>query len=93
MLFYFLQLRDTVEDSEKVNEEVVRDRQYQCDAAIVRIMKTRKQLSHNQLISELMSQLKYPVKVVDIKKRIESLIERDYLERTADDNNVYSYLA
>jgi len=76
-----------------VNDEVFRDRQYQADASIVRIMKARKQLPHNQLISELMSQLKYPIKVVDIKKRIESLIERDYLERTADDSNVYSYLA
>ena len=76
-----------------MNDEVFRDRQYQADASIVRIMKARKQLPHNQLISELMSQLKYPIKVVDIKKRIESLIERDYLERTADDSNVYSYLA
>lgn len=29
----------------------------------------------------------------DLKKRIESLIERDYLERTPDDANVYNYLA
>ena len=29
----------------------------------------------------------------DIKKRIESLIERDYLERDKDDNASYNYLA
>ncbi|AES96665.1 cullin protein neddylation domain protein [Medicago truncatula] len=29
----------------------------------------------------------------DIKKRIESLIERDYLERDSIDNNLYRYLA
>jgi cullin 3 len=29
----------------------------------------------------------------EIKKRIESLIERDYLERDNIDNNLYRYLA
>ena len=33
------------------------------DAAIVRIMKTRKSLTHNLLITELYQQLKFPVKV------------------------------
>jgi hypothetical protein len=42
---------------------VFQDRQYQVDAAIVRIMKTRKTLTHSQLISELYQQLKFPVKV------------------------------
>lgn len=71
----------------------MRDRQYQTDAVIVRIMKARKRLSHNGLISELLSQLKYPAKTVDLKKRIESLIERDYLKRDSDDSTVYCYLA
>ena len=35
----------------------------QIDAAIVRVMKTRKTLSHKLLISELMTQLKFPMKV------------------------------
>ena len=30
---------------------------------------------------------------LDIKKRIESLIEREYLERSSDDSRVYCYLA
>ena len=47
-------------------ERVFQDRQYQVDAAIVRIMKTRKTLTHNLLISELFNQLKFPVKVSDI---------------------------
>ena len=60
----------------------------QIDAAIVRVMKTRKTLSHKLLVSELMVQLKFPVRGTDLKKRIESLIDREYLERDSGDPNV-----
>ena len=77
------------------------------DAVIVRLMKARKRLSHNDLMSEIMAQLRYTSFIYyiwfiacrfaalssDIKRRIESLIERDYLERDRDDNTVYNYLA
>jgi hypothetical protein len=74
-------------------EEVFRERAYQCDAAIVRIMKSRKRLLHAQLMAEVMQQLRFPAQNADIKKRIEALIERDYLERDPDDVNYYKYLA
>lgn len=57
----------------------------QIDAAIVRTMKTRKTLGHTLLVNELMSQLKFPMRTSDLKKRIESLIDREYMER--DPNN------
>ena len=60
----------------------------QIDAAVVRIMKTRKQLSHKLLVGELMVQLKFPVRNTDLKKRIESLIDREYLERNRSDPSV-----
>jgi cullin-4 len=41
----------------------MQDRQYQIDAALVRIMKTRKTLSHKLLIQEALQQLKFPLKV------------------------------
>ena len=63
----------------------------QIDAAIVRVMKTRKTLSHKLLVSELMQMLKFPMKASDLKKRIESLIDREYLERDAENPNVSSF--
>lgn len=45
----------------------MQDRQYQIDAAIVRIMKTRKSLSHKLLVAEAMQQLKFPLKVGFVK--------------------------
>lgn len=44
--------------------QVMQDRQYQIDAAIVRIMKMRKTLSHKLLVNELMTQLKFPIRAV-----------------------------
>lgn len=86
------------------------------DAAVVRIMKTRKILSHTLLITELFQQvinknlivfctvnenakifllfqLKFPIKPADLKKRIESLIDREYLERDKSNPQIYNYLA
>ncbi|KAK6195670.1 hypothetical protein SNE40_001052 [Patella caerulea] len=88
-----VQMKETPEENTSTTERVFHDRQYQVDAAIVRIMKTRKTLSHNLLISELFNQLKFPVKPTDLKKRIESLIDRDYMERDKDNPNNYHYVA
>ena len=57
------QMADTQLEVEKVQEGVLRERQYLIDAAIVRILKTRKALPHTQLVSELFSQLKFPCEV------------------------------
>jgi len=88
-----IQLKETAEEQKDTEERVFLDRQYQVDAAIVRVMKTRKKLSHNLLISELYNQLKFPVKPSDLKKRIESLIDREYLERDRQNASEYLYLA
>ncbi|XP_053563740.1 LOW QUALITY PROTEIN: cullin-4A [Bombina bombina] len=88
-----IQMKETVEEQVNTTERVFQDRQYQIDAAIVRIMKMRKTLSHNLLVSELYNQLKFPVKPGDLKKRIESLIDRDYMERDKDNSKQYNYLA
>ena len=88
-----IQVRETSEDIERTHEEVFRDRQYQVDAAIVRIMKSRKHITHNVLMPELMAQLRFPVRPQDLKKRIESLIEREYMARDSDDSSVYRYVA
>jgi hypothetical protein len=68
--------------------QVLQDRQYQIDAALVRIMKTRKALSHKLLVGEAMGQLKFPLKASDLKKRIESLIDREYMARDKDNSEV-----
>lgn len=63
------------------------------DAAIVRIMKSRKTLSHTALMAEVFAQLRFSGKAADVKKRIENLIDRDYMERDEEDAALYHYVA
>ncbi|KAF2195171.1 Cullin-domain-containing protein [Zopfia rhizophila CBS 207.26] len=76
-------------ETEKKNDD---SRSFCIEAAVVRIMKQRKELSHQQLIVETLNQLvgQFKPEVNMIKKRIESLIEREYLERI-DGARVDSY--
>ena len=78
-----------------VPEQVEEDRRHLIEAAIVRIMKARKTLEHNLLIAEVHKQMsvRFQPSPQQIKKRIESLIEREYLERSAQDRKMLSYLA
>ena len=43
--------------------------------------------------TQTFAQLRFPANTADVKKRIESLIERDYLERDKDNTQVFHYLA
>ncbi|KAM7199286.1 Cullin [Rhypophila sp. PSN 637] len=78
-------------ETEKKNDQT---RAHVVDAAIVRIMKQRKQLSHTQLTTEVITQLagRFKPDVSLIKKRIEDLLVREYLERV-EGESAYKYLA
>jgi cullin 1 len=75
-------------------KRVEEDRTVAIEAAVVRIMKARKALSHQSLLAEVLSQLAFfrPNPKV-IKRRIEALIDREYLERDPEVANAYRYLA
>lgn len=82
-------------EKQETRAKVDEDRKPQIDAALVRVMKSRKEMEHNSLIAEVTSQLqsRFMPHPNVIKKRIESLIEREFLERDKDNWRRYKYLA
>ena len=63
------------------------------DAAIVRVMKARKTITHGELVSLVTKQLsaRFEPKSLNIKKRIENLIEVEYIERDDKNRQLYHY--
>lgn len=81
------------EEEAGVERRVFEDRQHEVDAAVVRIMKVKKTLSHQQLVQEVFNCMSFPVTAADVKRRVESLLEREYLERDNERPSTYTYLA
>lgn len=87
--------KESEPEKQETRQRVEEDRKPQIEAAIVRTMKSRKVLDHNNIIAEVTKQLqsRFLPNPVEIKKRIESLIEREFLERDNTDRKLYRYLA
>lgn len=82
-------------ETEKLEMEQHKWRQQATEARIVRIMKARKTMMHNDLMAEVEKQVAhlFVAKRQDVKRCIEVLIERDFLERDEEDSNRYIYMA
>ena len=86
---------NTMKSEEYVKKEKIEDdRSMAIDGTIIRIMKSRQRLEHNELVKMVLESLdRFKVKISTIKKRIDSLIAKELMSRDKDDANIYLYAA
>ncbi|TPX34674.1 hypothetical protein SmJEL517_g02760 [Synchytrium microbalum] len=86
---------ESPQENDSTRRAVDEDRAIYLQAAIVRIMKSRKRLAHQRLVQEVLAQVssRFAPPVPAIKKAIESLLEKGYIERPGEAPDHYDYLA
>ncbi|VEL06649.1 unnamed protein product [Protopolystoma xenopodis] len=87
-------VKETEPEQQETRALVDENRRFAIDATIVRVMKARKTLSHNELLAEVVEKLMNHFKPTPpvIKSRIEALIEREFIARCPEDKRIYKYL-
>lgn len=73
-----IQLKETKEENKTTHERVAADRHYETQAAIVRIMKSRKTITHAELIAEVIEATRHrgTLQPTEIKTNIEKYVPR-----------------
>jgi hypothetical protein len=81
-------------DRQEVMRAVEENRKFTVDSALTLIMKERLHVQHATLVLEAQARLAWLFKPTAklIKKRIEDLIEREYLVRDAEERTLLHYL-
>jgi len=71
-----VQLKETKQENKETHERVAEDRNFECQAAVVRIMKSRKTIGHSELVAEVIkaTRSRGVLAVSDIKKNIDRYV-------------------
>ena len=87
--------RENDQERDMTKNQIVDDRKPQIEAAIMRVMKSKKRLDHNGVVLHVTAQVrnKFMPTAADIKKHIENLIDRDFIQRDPNDRKAYVYIA
>ena len=78
-----------------IGTSIEEDRKHLLEASLIRVMKSRKSLDHNNLVTEIVGTMsnRFVPSMDAIKNRIENLIEREFIRRDESDPKVYHYVA
>lgn len=81
------------QEDDETSREIDESRKNYLTASIVRIMKARKTMKHNDLVNEVLLQAhsRFKAKLIDLKRAIEYLLDKEYIARREGD--FFEYLA
>ncbi|KAJ7071490.1 Cullin-4B [Mycena amicta] len=90
-----IQAKVSAEESKQTQSAIDGERSASLDAAIVRIMKAKKEMMHAALLTATIDAVKnhFTPDVGTIKVRIEKLIEQEYMRRDDDNQQKFVYVA
>ncbi|RXW22215.1 hypothetical protein EST38_g3647 [Candolleomyces aberdarensis] len=90
-----IQAKVSPEESQKSNENIEGDRKLFLDAAIVRVMKSKKEMTYEKLKTATIDAVKnhFVLTVDAITKRIDELVSQEYFSRSDEDKNLFFYVA
>jgi len=76
-------------------EDIMRDRAFKLEAAVVRIMKSRRVLDYNTLVKEVVDQVShwFTPQIPMIKRAVESLLDQEFIRRKGDSMTLLEYIA
>ena len=76
-------------------KEVEADQRYYLQALVVRIMKSKMMLTHSDLVTLILAETRkrFQPSISLIKSSIESLIEKQYMDRATNDKDTYLYVS
>jgi len=82
-------------EADQDHELVMKQREFEIEAAMVRVMKARNRLEWNQVQVEVINILKsrFTPDARMLKKRLESLIDRKFMERDENDPKIILYIS
>lgn len=87
--------KETVVEQKATMKQIENERCLKIDASVVRLLKARKQTDYNTIVIETTKALQsfFTPNPQMIKRRIESLIEREFMKRDDEDSKMFVYLA
>eukprot|EP01117_Protostelium_nocturnum_P018944 TRINITY_DN804_c0_g1_i1.p1 TRINITY_DN804_c0_g1~~TRINITY_DN804_c0_g1_i1.p1 ORF type:complete len:783 (-),score=238.21 TRINITY_DN804_c0_g1_i1:51-2399(-) len=87
--------KQTQREADQDHEYVMKQREFEIEAAMVRVMKARNRLEWNKVQVEVINilQSRFTPDAKQLKKRLESLIDRKYMERDENDPKVIVYIS
>lgn len=81
-------------DEETTKRETSFDRCHVIDAAIIRILKSKKKMYFKDLLVDMQKYIKtFQPEIADIKTRVSRLIDNDFVARDEHDNNLILYVS